>query len=91
MPAASDAAVLDMAVRDGRVLLTQDKDFGELVFRSPIQGTFGVVLFRLTGSGPRADNERIVNVICERTDWIGQFAVVSESQIRMWPLPISTE
>lgn len=29
---ASDRALLDLAYREGRVLLTEDKDFGELVF-----------------------------------------------------------
>jgi predicted nuclease of predicted toxin-antitoxin system len=32
-PGASDEVVLALAQRDGRVLITFDKDFGELVFR----------------------------------------------------------
>ena len=32
-PAASDAAVLARAQQDSRLLLTEDKDFGDLVFR----------------------------------------------------------
>jgi hypothetical protein len=31
-PRAEDSAVVDLAVRDGRLLLTEDKDFGRIVF-----------------------------------------------------------
>lgn len=34
MPQADDAVVLARAVSEERVLITNDKDFGELVFRS---------------------------------------------------------
>jgi predicted nuclease of predicted toxin-antitoxin system len=39
-PGAADADVLAIAVREGRVLLTFDKDFGELAARSglPLRG-----------------------------------------------------
>jgi predicted nuclease of predicted toxin-antitoxin system len=46
-PGSSDKAVLAWAVRDGRVLLTFDKDFGALVFRGGARSSRGVVLFRL--------------------------------------------
>jgi len=31
-PRSADDALLDLALRDGRILVTEDKDFGELVF-----------------------------------------------------------
>jgi len=31
-PRASDGRLMELALRDGRVLITEDKDFGELVF-----------------------------------------------------------
>jgi hypothetical protein len=46
-PGSTDEAVLDWAVREGRVLLTFDKDFGALVFRSGASASGGVVLFRV--------------------------------------------
>lgn len=39
----ADEAVLDLANREGAVLLTTDKDFGELVFRQE-RMTKGVIL-----------------------------------------------
>ena len=45
-PGASDEVVLGLARQEGRVLITFDKDFGELVFRRKLPST-GVVLLRL--------------------------------------------
>ena len=44
-PRAEDAKVIDIAVRDRRVLLTEDKDFGQLV-HSHGRKTQGVILLR---------------------------------------------
>ena len=57
-PGLSDDAVLELANRDGSLLLTADKDFGELVFRQR-RLMPGVVLIRLAGLSP-TDKARIV-------------------------------
>ena len=44
-----DKVVLDLAVRDARVLITEDKDFGELVDRQRLYHR-GVVLVRVVGA-----------------------------------------
>jgi predicted nuclease of predicted toxin-antitoxin system len=44
-PGASDANVLEWAVREQRILLTFDKDFGELARASGVPATCGIVLF----------------------------------------------
>ncbi len=55
-PSIKDPDVLAHAVREGRVLITDDKDFGELVVRE-CRPHCGVVLLRLAGMSPaqRAD------------------------------------
>jgi predicted nuclease of predicted toxin-antitoxin system len=47
-PGVSDDVVLDLAYQESELLLTADKDFGELVFR---QGrlAYGILLVRLAG------------------------------------------
>jgi len=47
-PAISDEAVLDMANREAALLVTADKDLGEMVFRQR-RFTRGIVLVRLAG------------------------------------------
>jgi len=88
MRGAVDRDVLDAARRERRVLVTCDKDFGQLAFRHGLPSECGVVLFRLGGSNPTEDNERAVRVLVERTDWAGHFAVVTDARIRIRPLPM---
>jgi predicted nuclease of predicted toxin-antitoxin system len=45
-PGADDDAVLRTALADNRVLVTFDKDFGEMAFREGKTATCGVVLLR---------------------------------------------
>lgn len=83
----SDARILARAQAESRLVVTQDKDFGELAFRIGLPADCGIVLFRLSGSDPLADNQRMVEVINSRTDWAGHFAVADDSRIRIRPLP----
>jgi predicted nuclease of predicted toxin-antitoxin system len=45
-PGATDEVVLAQALAERRVLLTFDKDFGELAFRRGLQATPGIILLR---------------------------------------------
>ncbi|NCO35097.1 MAG: hypothetical protein GW893_14715 [Armatimonadetes bacterium] len=87
MRGADDADFLARAQTEGRVLLTHDKDFGELAYRRGLPARCGVVLFRLSGAQPDADNWRILSVLQGREDWAGAFSVVTEDRLRMRPLP----
>jgi hypothetical protein len=46
-----------------------------------------VILLRLAGNDPDADNQRALQAIESRADWAGHFSVVSDDRIRMRPLP----
>jgi predicted nuclease of predicted toxin-antitoxin system len=82
----TDQAVLAKAVEDQRVLLTFDKDFGELVFRGS-RPACGVVLFRTGPATAGALVTLVLTVIASATDWIGHFSVVKGSRLRRVPLP----
>jgi hypothetical protein len=69
-----------------RLLITFDKDFGELVFRRGSAASCGVVLFRLRGLSPTAIAVRVADALETRSDWVGCFSVVDASRIRMVPL-----
>ena len=45
-PKAKDITILELAVKEERIIVTMDKDFGELVFNGRIEHT-GVLLLRL--------------------------------------------
>ncbi len=86
-PGADDETVLARAVADDRLLITFDKDFGELVYRRGRRASTGVVLFRIGMPSPEAVRRRVVQVIGSREDWTGHFAVVEPDRIRIVDLP----
>ena len=85
---APDGHVLARARADGRVLLTFDKDFGELAFRSRLPSSCGVVLLRV----PPVSSDYLVRTVRQalrtRDDWVGHFSVVEPHRIRMVSLPL---
>jgi predicted nuclease of predicted toxin-antitoxin system len=87
MRGADDRTVVDLARKEGRLVVTFDKDFGELAFRLGLPAQSGVVLFRLSGPSPEVDNARALTVLESREDWQGNFAVVTHNLIRIRPLP----
>jgi predicted nuclease of predicted toxin-antitoxin system len=72
---------------DARVLLTFDKDFGELAWRSGLPASCGIVLFRLPALGPARVGKVIADVLTSRDDWSGHFSVVEPGRIRVRVLP----
>ncbi|HOY68037.1 MAG TPA: DUF5615 family PIN-like protein [Candidatus Ozemobacteraceae bacterium] len=86
-PGSKDQEVLARAVSESRILLTFDKDFGELAFRSRLPASCGVILFRCSLESPEIAMKAIVDVICSRDDWAGFFAVVEAKRIRLRALP----
>jgi predicted nuclease of predicted toxin-antitoxin system len=51
-PGASDSRVLERATSEQRIVLTFDKDFGELAFRWALPATSGIILFRMRLASP---------------------------------------
>lgn len=87
MPGSADVDVLARAERDGRIVLTFDKDFGELAFRHRLPATSGIILFRLAAPSALALARAISAALSARDDWAGRFSVVEPDTIRMTPLP----
>lgn len=86
LPGAQDREVLALAAQESRILITFDKDFGELVFHLGLPASCGLVLFRLARTSPREIAKRLATVLESRTDWEGSFAVVEERRVRLRPL-----
>ena len=57
-PGASDSDVLATARRDGRILITEDRDFGELVVRQRLE-IQGIVLLELDRLSNVAEADRV--------------------------------
>ena len=85
-PGIDDRTVLSRATAEERILITFDKDFGELVFRLGLNAPSGVILFRIPPDSPRFVAQIAVTVLESRTDWTGHFSVIDENRVRMTPL-----
>jgi len=83
----SDEQVLLRAQQEERILITFDKDFGELAFRSKLPVTSGVILFRISVPSSQYIARIAVQAIASRTDWAGHFSVIEDNRIRMTALP----
>jgi predicted nuclease of predicted toxin-antitoxin system len=86
-PGAPDDEVLALCVSTGRVLLTFDKDFGELAYRRGRSAPCGIVLFRVTPQSPDEIAAIALSAIQSRRPWTGHFSVITRQRIRMRPLP----
>jgi predicted nuclease of predicted toxin-antitoxin system len=85
----SDVDILAWAVQEQRLVVTMDKDFGELVYHSG-QAHAGVLLLRLENLGG-ADKARTVEAIITQygDPLAGHFAVYQDRRLRIRQAPIS--
>jgi predicted nuclease of predicted toxin-antitoxin system len=86
-PGVDDDAVLAAALAEGRVLITFDKDFGEMAFRQGKLATCGIILFRPHVRSPADVAQFLLGVLAQAVTWEGNFSVAQEGKLRMVPLP----
>jgi predicted nuclease of predicted toxin-antitoxin system len=82
-PGIDDDAVLAQANTDDALLLTLDKDFGELVFRQNLIHA-GVVLIRLSGLQATTKAQLIAAVMRDRGEELRDaFSVITPGSVRI--------
>jgi predicted nuclease of predicted toxin-antitoxin system len=85
-PSIPDDVVLDRANAITALLVTADKDFGELVFREGRLSSGGVVLIRLAGLSAERKAEIVSRAFREHeTEFANAFSVISPGEIRIRP------
>ena len=85
-PGIQDDVVLDRANQLTALLVTTDKDFGELVFRERRLSSGGVVLIRLAGLSAERKAETVSKAFEERgAEFTQAFTVISPGRIRIRP------
>ena len=82
-PGISDDAILSRANALDTLLITADKDFGELVYRQNLVHA-GVLLIRLAGVPPEGKARIVSTALRERsTEMADAFSVVTSGTIRI--------
>ena len=83
----SDPEVAALAQNEERILLTEDKDFGQLVFAVGANAQ-GVVLVRFSGQSRQEMIAAVVSAVEQiGPRLLGRFAVVQPGKIRLSGLP----
>ena len=78
-----DDEVLRKAAHESALLLTADKDFGDLVFRQG-RATAGVLLLRLAGVAPDEKVRIVTHALQEYRDELpGAFSVLTRTVLRI--------
>jgi predicted nuclease of predicted toxin-antitoxin system len=86
-PGASDNDVLATASSEDRILITEDRDFGELVVRQRLRAR-GVVLLELDRLSNAAEAELVTAVLSANANkLVGKLVVIEPGRVRIRPLP----
>ena len=82
-PRTDDEIVIDRAVREQRILITEDKDFGQLVYADK-RASGGVLFIRFPAHVRRSLVRTIVELVRRRGEkLIGDFVVVQPGRTRV--------
>jgi len=82
-PRPDDSVAIGLALREERILLTEDKDFGRLVY-SHGQETLGVIFLRLPTFARKQISKDVLNLVKrEGEKLVGSFVTVQPGRIRI--------
>ena len=82
-PGIPDESVLALAKQKGALLLTADRDFGELIYRQGSTSA-GVMLIRLAGLSPLTKADLVSSALKDRASELADaFSVLSPGAIRI--------
>ena len=88
-PGRADVAVMHEAEDRAFVLMTHDRDFGELAIRQGLPVN-GVILLEVERLSLPAQVERVSLCLASpETDWIGNFSVIEPARVRRRAIPVS--
>jgi predicted nuclease of predicted toxin-antitoxin system len=84
---APDKDVLDAANAEGLILITEDRDFGELVVRQRLRAR-GVILLELDRLSNAAEADLVAEIVSTHANkLLGNLLVIEPARIRVRPLP----
>ena len=87
-PGIPDAQVIGFACDQQRILLSFDRDHGDLIFRRVLTPPRAVVYLRLYPPNPEALEQILAGLITLGEKVLdGQFTVISQDNLRQRPLP----
>ena len=84
----SDNDIVRLSISEKRIILTFDKGFGGLIYKTMMKNTYGIILVRIVDN--RVCIEKILELLENYENRIeGHFIVLTEQRIRIRKLPES--
>ncbi len=91
-PGATDRTVLQWARSEERIILTFDRDYGDLVYRLGLKAPMGLVFLRFDPLTPAEPSQRLIALMGTGNLTLeGKFTVLERARARQRPLPEETE
>lgn len=82
-PGIDDEEVLELALKEEAILVTEDKDFGELTYRLR-KSSHGILLIRLIGVSEVEKTKIVIDAVKSHLEDIrNNFAVLSSNKLRI--------
>ena len=86
-PGIKDEEVLVRAVKEQRIILTFDRDYGELIYKRKLPVPKGLVYFRFQPATPEEPGELLFDLITiSDVIWEGRFTTMERERLRQRPL-----
>jgi predicted nuclease of predicted toxin-antitoxin system len=87
VPGSEDGAIIDMAMREQRIFVTEDRDFGQLVYAAS-KPTYGVILLRFPSRVRATLPATVVDFVRRHgAKLANRFAVLRPGRIRLSESP----
>lgn len=87
MFAQDDEKILARAQATSRIVLTQDKGFGDLAFKQHLPAQAGIILVRGYEDFLALSPERIMDLLRSDKPWVGNMTVITPNGTRVTALP----
>ena len=81
-PGLGDDEILDLARKDERIVITFDRDFGQLIFKQK-RKTEGLILLRFNPESPQQIAKRIQQTLATKIDMEGSVIVVKKDTLKV--------
>jgi len=85
-PGSEDKEILSRANREKRIILTFDRDYGELIYKLKMPVPGGVVYFRFNPPTPTEPAEYLLQLLSEGILFENRFTVAEQNRLRQRPL-----
>jgi len=79
----SDKKIVELSSKNEWIIITFDKDFGELIYKQESNKPFGIILLRVTPKSPKYILQILEWLLGTSISFEGNFIIVKEDKVRV--------